>query len=47
MTQKISKERARTILSGGSEPQVNTTVAKEDLDIAIEKSLYWSIGRIE
>lgn len=41
MTQKISKERARTILSGGSEPQVNATVAKEDIDIAIEKSLYW------
>lgn len=41
MTQKISKERARSILSGGSEPQINSAIEAEDMDLAIEKCLYW------
>jgi hypothetical protein len=41
MSRKISKERARNILSGGAEPQYDPTTKAEDLDTAIEKALYW------
>lgn len=41
MSRKISNERARNILSGGAEPHYDPTTKAEDLDLAIEKSLYW------
>ena len=41
MSRKISKERARNILSGGAEPQYDPSTKAEDLDTAIEKALYW------
>jgi len=41
MSRKISKERAQNILSGGAEPQYDPNTKAEDLDLAIEKALYW------
>jgi hypothetical protein len=41
MSRKISKERARTILSGGAEPHYDPATTAEELDLVIEKSLYW------
>lgn len=41
MSRKISNERARNILSGGAEPQYDPNTKAEDLELAIEKALYW------
>lgn len=41
MSRKISKERARNILSGGAEPQYDPNTKAEDIELATEKSLYW------
>lgn len=41
MSRKISKERARSILAGGAEPQYDPNTKADDLDLAIEKALYW------
>ena len=41
MSRKISKERARNILSGGAEPQYDPNTKAEELELVIEKALYW------
>ena len=41
MSRKISKERARTILSGGAEPHYDPATKAEDIELTVEKSLYW------
>jgi len=41
MSRKISNERARNILSGGAEPQYDPNTKADDLELVIEKSLYW------
>ena len=41
MSRKLSKERAKAILSGGTEPQYDPNTKAEDFDLAVEKALYW------
>jgi hypothetical protein len=41
MSRKLSKERAQRILAGGAEPQYDPQTKADELDLAIEKALYW------
>jgi hypothetical protein len=41
MNRKLSNDRARSILSGGNEPEFTAIPQNADMDILLEKAVYW------
>lgn len=41
MNRKLSNDRARSILSGGNEPEFTSIPQNADMDVFLEKAIYW------